>query len=52
MFLNPIGADTGLWLRPVEYERKAGITLKKHRAVYFQMISADNYAKKHLKHGH
>jgi hypothetical protein len=28
MFLNPIAADTGLCLRPVEYERKAGLTLK------------------------
>jgi hypothetical protein len=28
MFLNPIAADTGLCLRPVAYERKAGLTLK------------------------
>jgi len=29
MFLNPIVADTGLCLRPVQYERKAGLPLKK-----------------------
>ena len=28
MCLNPIAADTGLCLRPVQYERKAGLTLK------------------------
>jgi len=27
MFLNPIAADTGLCLRLVEYERKAGLPL-------------------------
>jgi len=31
---------------------KAGITLMKRKAVYFQMINGDNNAKKHLKHGH
>jgi len=28
MFLNPIAADTGLCITPVEYERKAGLQLK------------------------
>jgi len=28
MFLNPIVADTGLFIRPVQYERKAGLTIK------------------------
>jgi len=38
MFLNPIGADTGLRLRPVAYERKAGLPLKKDTAAGFQTI--------------
>lgn len=28
MYINPIEADTGLWLRPLEYKRKAGMPWK------------------------
>jgi len=38
MFLNPIVADTGLCLRPVEYERKSGNAFKKSTAAHFQTI--------------
>jgi len=37
MFLNPIVADTGLWLRPAGYERKAGLSFK----LQYSMFSTD-----------
>ncbi len=37
MFLNPIVAYTGLWLRPAEYERKAGLSFK-----YAELIFSTN----------
>ncbi len=35
-FLNPIAADTGLCLRPVQYERKAGLPLKIAEQQFFK----------------
>lgn len=40
--INPIAADTGLWLMPEEYERKAGLTL---------IVAQQNFSKvKRLMH--
>jgi hypothetical protein len=34
--INLIGADTGLWLRPVQYEQRAGLKHPKNYFLSFQ----------------
>jgi hypothetical protein len=48
MFLNPIVADTGLCLRLVGYERKAGMHLKRAQQHISKRYKLDTSAKKAL----
>ncbi|EHQ26258.1 hypothetical protein Mucpa_2118 [Mucilaginibacter paludis DSM 18603] len=40
LYLNPIAANTGQWLRPAQYKRKAGLPLIAAMALLFKKTQA------------